>query len=215
MKIYLDTANVDEIRQAKATGLLDGVTTNPSHIARSGRGFEEVVREICTIVPEHVSAEAVGESVDELVAEAQRISAWAKQIVIKMPMTEAGVTAAGILEQEKSIRTNVTMVFSPTQAYLAMKAGASYVSIVLSRLDNVGHDSGELVRDTAIIRQQYGFDAEIIAGSVKTQNSMLDCLRAGIDIATIPYSLFKQMFQHPLTDAGLAQFLKDWQSVPR
>ncbi len=215
MKIFLDTADVAAIRRVAATGLLDGVTTNPSHIAQAGRCFEEVVEEICGIVSQHVSAEAVADGVDNLVSEAEKIAAIAAQIVIKLPMTPDGLKAARILETEKDIRVNVTMVFSPTQALLAMKTGASYVSIVLNRLENVAIESQGLIADTVGIKRQYGFQSEIIAGSVKTQPTLLNCLRNGVDIATIPESLFLQLFEHPLTEMGLAQFEKDWQKVAR
>ncbi|MBN2326068.1 MAG: fructose-6-phosphate aldolase [Candidatus Omnitrophica bacterium] len=214
MKLFLDTADAGEITRANETGLLDGVTTNPSHVAKTGRPFREVVKEICAICPGPVSAEAVGSSADELILEAQRIAEIAPNIVVKIPMTAEGLKAVPILEKEKDIRCNVTMVFSSTQAFLAMKAGASYVSIVLSRLDACANESEILVQDAAAIKHNYGFDSGIIAGSVKTQNHVLHCLRAGVDIATVPESLFFQLFRHPLTDAGIAQFEKDWKNVP-
>lgn len=216
MKIFLDSADVESIRKAQGTGLLDGVTTNPSKIARSGRRFREVVREICTIVPGPVSAEAMGDTAEELIHQAREIAALAPNVVVKLPVTPAGLEAAAALERgEKRVRINVTMVFSATQALLAMKAGASFVSIVLSRLDACGGESEVLVRDAAAIRESYGFRSEIIAGSLKTQQHILSCLRWGIDIATVPESLFFQMFQHPLTEAGLEQFKKDWAHVPQ
>lgn len=215
MKIFLDTADIDEIRAAMDTGLLRGVTTNPSHVAKAGRVFEDVVEEICGIVPEHVSVEAVAENAEGLIAEAVRLSRIAPQVVIKIPMTREGLKAVPVLEKEKDVRTNVTMVFSPTQAMLAMSAGASYVSIVLSRLDNYAIDSDALIYDTMQIKENYDFGSEIIAGSLKTQPCTLSCLRAGVDIATIPVSLFNQLFQHPLTDMGLAQFDKDWTTVKK
>ncbi len=215
MKIFLDSANCEAIREAHETGLLDGVTTNPSKIAESGRPFTEVVKEICSITPGPVSAEAVGETADELVGMAVEISQIAPNVVVKIPMTVEGLTAVPVLENEKSIPVNVTMVFSSTQAWLAMKAGASYVSIVLSRLDAYANESDILVEDAAAIRDTYGFPSEIIAGSVKTQNHLLACLRAGIDIATIPETLFFQAFDHPLTDLGLEQFASDWQRVKK
>lgn len=210
MKIFMDTADVDAIRKAAATGLVDGVTTNPSIIAQSGRSFKEVVREICQIVPGPVSAEGNAEGVEAMVEEARELAKISPNIVVKILMSVPGMKAVEILEAEK-IKTNVTMVFSPTQAYLAMKAGASYVSIVLSRLDAVANESDALVVDTMRIKNNYGFDSEIIAGSMKTQNHILSCLRQGVDIVTIPEELFYQMFKHPLTDAAEAAFKKDWQ----
>ncbi|MBM4025543.1 MAG: fructose-6-phosphate aldolase [Planctomycetes bacterium] len=215
MKIFMDTGDVEAVRKVAATGLLDGVTTNPSHIARTGRKFRDVVKEICGIVAGPVSVEALSETAEGMVREAQDLAAIAPHVVIKIPMTVEGMKAVPILERDNGIKTNVTMLFSATQAFLAMKAGASFVSIVLSRLDAVGNESEILVRDAAVIRNNFAFDSEIIAGSMKTQNHVLACLRAGIDIVTIPPELFWQMFQHPLTDAGLAQFAKDWKKVPQ
>jgi transaldolase len=215
MKIFLDTGDVEAVRKAYDTGLIDGVTTNPSHIAKTGRKFRDVVKEICSIVPGPISAEAVAESTDGLVEEAQEISAIAPNVVVKVPMTVEGMKAVAILEKEKNIKTNVTMIFSSTQVFLAMKASASFVSIVLSRLDAVANESYILVDDAVTIKNNYGFDSEIIAGSMKTQNHVLACLRAGVDIATVNPDLFFQMFKHPLTDSGLAQFAKDWQKVPK
>jgi len=214
MKIFLDTADVESVKRAHDTGLLDGVTTNPSHVAKIGKTCTEVVKEICAITPGPVSTEAMANSAEELIKEAKIIHALAPNIVIKLPMTVEGLKAVPALEKE-NIPTNVTMIFSPTQAFLAMKAGASFVSIVLSRLDAIANESGILVHDTVTVKQNYGFASEIIAGSMKTQNHVLSCLRAGVDIVTIPETLFFQMFKHPLTDAGLEQFLKDWQSVPQ
>ena len=215
MKIFLDTADVAVVRKVQATGLLDGVTTNPTKIAESGRKFEEVVAEICGITPGPVSAEAMGETAEELIAEAEQIAAIAPNVVVKIPMTINGLAAAGVLEREKNIRVNVTMAFSSTQAYLAMKAGASFVSIVLSRLDAIANESDILIEDTVTVKHNFGFQTEIIGGSLKTQNHMLSCLRAAVDVVTIPDSLFFQMFKHPLTDAALAQFAKDWEKVPK
>ncbi len=213
MKLFLDTADVTSIRRASATGLLDGVTTNPSHVAKAGRIFEDVIEEICSLVPDHVSVEAVADSTEGLVAAARRLVSIGRQVVIKIPMTPDGLRAVPVLEREHRIRTNVTMVFSPTQALLAMKAGASFVSIVLSRLENVAIESDRLIDDTMTIKRQYGFKSEIIAGSLKTQPTLLHCLRAGVDIATIPEELFNLLFQHPLTEMGLAQFNRDWAQV--
>ena len=214
MKIFLDSSEVEAIRKATNTGFISGVTTNPSIMARSGRKMEEVVRDLVEIIPDHISVEGVAEEAETLVAEAQRFKDLGRQIVIKVPMTQEGLRAVPMLEKQ-GIRTNVTMVFSPTQAMLAMKSGASFVSIVLSRLDAIASESIQLIEDTMLIRENYGFQSEIIAGSVKTQNHLLDCLRAGVDIATIPPALFDQMFKHPLTDAGIEGFRKDWEKLPK
>ena len=215
MKIFLDTGDVEAVREAYDTGLIDGVTTNPSHIARTKRRFGDVVEEICSIVPGPVSAEAVAETADGLVEEAVRIASLAPNIVVKIPMTVEGLKAVPVLENKKNVKTNVTMIFSSAQSLLAMKAGASFVSIVLSRLDAVANESHILVEDTVTIKKNYGFDSEIIAGSMKTQNHILACLRAGVDIVTLNPDLFFQMFKHPLTAEGLAQFAEDWESVPK
>jgi transaldolase len=215
MKIFLDTGDVEAIKKAYDTGLVDGVTTNPTHIAKTGRKFRDVVKEICAIVSGPVSAEAVAEGADKLITAAKDISSIAPNVVVKIPMTPEGLKAVPVLEKQNRIKTNVTMVFSSTQAYLAMKAGASFVSIVLSRLDAVGNESYILVGDASVIKANYGFASEIIAGSIKTQNQVLNCLRAGIDIATINPQLFWQLYKHPLTDSGLAQFAEDWESVPK
>jgi len=215
MKLFVDTADVDAIRRAHDTGLLDGVTTNPSKLAEVGRELREVVAEICAITPGPVSAEAMAEDCAGMVAEAVELSSIAPNVVVKIPMTTEGLKAIPIIEKEKNIRVNLTMVFSPTQALMGMKAGPTYLSIVLSRLDAIASDSDALVRDTVTIKRNYAFATEIIAGSVKTQSHMLSCLRAGVDVATIPEALFFKMMVHPLTDAALAQFARDWQTVPQ
>jgi len=215
MKLFLDTADVEAIKKANDTGLLAGVTTNPSSLAKCGRRFTDVVKEICEIVQGPVSVEAITETTDEMIEEAQQISSLAPNVVVKIPMTVDGMKATTVLEGEKGVKVNVTMVFSPTQAYLAMKAGASYVSIVLGRLDACAMESGLLIEDTVTIKNNYGYPSEIIAGSMKTQNHVIACLRSGVDIVTVPHVLFLQMFQHPLTDDGIAQFCKDWAKIPK
>ena len=215
MKLFLDSADVEEIRKAQATGLLDGVTTNPSKIAQTGKKFTDVVKEICSIVPGPVSAEAMADTTEGLIKDAEAIAQLAANVVVKIPLTVEGLAAVPVLEREKNIRVNVTMIFSSTQAFLAMKAGASYVSIVLSRLDACANESYILIEDAVAVKDNYGYESEIIAGSLKTQNHILSCLRAGVDIATVPESLFFQLFKHPLTDLGLAQFAKDWESVQK
>lgn len=213
MKIFLDTADIEEIRRANDTGLLDGVTTNPTLVAKAGKPFYQLVEEICAIVSGPVSAEAVADTAEDMINEACSISRIAKNVVVKIPMTVQGMKAVSILEADRGVHVNVTMIFSATQAYLAAKAGASYVSIVLSRLDAVGNESDILVADTMRMLSHYDYQAKVIAGSVKTQNHVLSCLRSGVDIATLPPSLFFQMFKHPLTDSGLAEFSRDWAGV--
>lgn len=215
MKLFLDTGDIEAIKRTMDTGLLDGVTTNPSHIAATGRPFLDVVKEIATIVPGPISAEVMAETAEGMVKEAEEITKIGPQVNVKIPMNIEGLKAVPILEKEKKIKTNVTMIFSSTQALLAMKAGASYVSIVLSRLDAVTNESDILVADAVLIKENYGFNSEIIAGSMKTQNHVLACMRHGLDIVTIPESLFFQMYKHPLTDMGLGQFKEDWKLVPK
>lgn len=212
MKIFMDTGDVEAIRRAYDTGMVDGVTTNPTHIANSGRPFKEVIKEICSIVPGPVSAEAMGSNAEQLVHAAEDIAQISDNIVIKIPMNVEGLKAVPVLE-EKGIKTNVTMIFSSTQCALAMKAGATFVSIVLSRLDAIANESDILIEDSVIIKNNFNFKSEVLAASLKTQNHALSCLRAGADIITIPESLLFQMYKHSLTTEGLAQFEKDWQKV--
>ena len=214
MKIFLDTGDVEAIKRAHDTGLLDGITTNPTHIAKTGRKFQDVVKEICGIVSGPVSVEAMADTAEGLVREAQKAAQLAPNIAIKIPMTVEGLKAVPILE-DKSIKCNVTMVFSSTQTYLAMKAGATFVSIVISRLDAVCNEGDILISDAVTIKHNFNFGSNVLAASLKTQNHVLSCLRAGVDIVTVPESLFFQMYKHPLTDIGLAQFAKDWESVPK
>jgi len=212
MKIFLDTGDAGAVRKAMETGLLDGVTTNPSHIAATGLSYRQVLKEICEACPGPVSAEALGDSSEDLVEMAAELKELAPNIVIKIPMTVEGLKAVPVLEGQ-GVKCNVTMIFSSTQSWLAMKAGASYISIVLGRLDAIANESDVLVADATEIRDIYGYQTEIIAGSMKTQNHVLSCLRGGVDIATLPPSLFFQLYKHNLTDAGLAQFEKDWKCV--
>ena len=214
MKIFLDTGDVEAIKRANDTGLLDGVTTNPTHIAKTGRKFDDVVKEICKIVSGPVSVEAVAETTEDLVREAETAAKLAPNVAVKIPMTVDGLKAVPVLE-DKDIKCNVTMIFSATQSYLAMKAGATFVSIVISRLDAVCNEGDILISDAVTIKRNFGFSSDILAGSMKTQNHVLSCLRAGVDIVTIPESLFFQMYRHPLTDIGLTQFARDWANVPK
>jgi len=215
MKIFLDTGDVGAIKEAAATGMIDGVTTNPSIIAKTGRGFRDTIAEICEIIPGPVSAEAMAETAEGMIKEAQEIASIAPNVVVKIPMTVEGIKAVPVLEKEKNIKTNVTMTFAASQAFLAMKAGASFVSIVLGRLDAIASESDVLVMDAVTIKNNYGFQSQIIAGSMKTQNHILSCLRAGVDIVTIPDTLFFQMFKHPLTDIALEKFAEDWEKVTK
>ena len=213
MRIFLDTADMDAIRRANDTGLLDGVTTNPMKIAETGKPFYGVIEEICSIVSGPVSAEAVAHSAEDIVREAEKLAAIAPNVVNKVSMNLAGLKAAAILEQEKDIRVNVTMVFSADQALLAMKTGATFVSIVLSRLDKIGCDSEILLDDTVTVKENYGFTSEVLAASLKTRNHVLSCMRYGADIISVPELLFFEMFHHPLTDQALAEFDEIWEKV--
>jgi len=215
MKIFLDTADIESIKRANDTGLLDGITTNPTKIVATGKRFTSVIEEICSIVSGPVSAEAVAYTAGDIVKEAQKLAAIAPNVVNKVPMNVEGLKAAAILEKEKDIRVNVTMVFSADQACLAMKTGATFVTIVLSRLDKIGSESRVLVEDTVQIKKNYGFSSGILAASLKTRNHVLSCLRAGADIVSVPESLFFEMFHHPLTDQALAEFDEDWEKVPK
>ena len=214
MKLFLDSADIESVKRAHDTGLLDGVTTNPSHIAVTGKKFSDCINEICNVVSCPVSVEVMAEDAQGMIEEAQEIASLAPNINVKIPMTIEGLKTVPVLEREKDIRVNITMVFSSTQCLLAMKAGASFVSIVLSRLDAIAGESFVLVEDAVTIKQNYGFDSEVLAGSVKTQNHVITAFRAGVDIVTVPEALFFQMFKHPLTDSALKTFKQDWKKVP-
>lgn len=212
MKIFIDTANLEEIKKAWELGLIDGVTTNPSLLSKEGRDPISLLEEICKIVDGPVSAEAVSLNFDGMVAEAIELSKIASNIVIKIPMTEDGLLAVRKLAQD-GIRTNVTLIFSPTQALLAAKAGATYVSPFVGRLDDISHSGMNLVEDIQIIFENYSFRTEIIVASIRNPLHVLDAAKIGADIATIPYSVIKQLIKHPLTDIGIEKFLKDWEKL--
>jgi len=214
MKIFLDTAIVEEIRTAHAWGVVDGVTTNPSLIAQSGRRFEEVLAEICSIVDGPVSAEVTATAADAMVAEARPLAAIHENVVIKVPMTAEGLKAAHALKGQ-GIRTNVTLIFSPAQALLAAKAGASFVSPFVGRLDDVGHAGMELVEQVRAIFDNYDIECEIITASIRSPLHVVDAALAGSDIATVPYKVLEQCLKHPLTDIGIERFLKDWEKAKR
>lgn len=212
MKLFIDTADVDEIREINSWGVIDGVTTNPSLIAKSGRKFEEVVREITTIVDGPISAEVISEDHEGMIEEAKKLSKIHKNIIIKIPMTKEGLKAVKVLSEE-GIKTNVTLVFSSTQALLAAKAGATYVSPFLGRLDDISSDGISLIEEIVTIFKNYDIKTEIISASIRHPMHVVQCAIAGSDIATIPYKVFMQMLNHPLTDTGIEKFLKDWESV--
>ena len=203
---------MEEIREAASWGILDGVTTNPSLIAKEGRDFTTVVREITEIVDGSISAEVMSDDADGMVREAEELAKIHKNITIKIPMTEEGLKAVHVLSG-KNIRTNVTLVFSANQALLAARAGAAYVSPFVGRLDDIGMDGVTVVSEISEIFALYGIPTEIIAASIRTPMNVLQCAKAGADIATIPYDVLKKMFRHPLTDDGIARFKKDWASL--
>lgn len=212
MKLFIDTANVDEIRQANEMGVICGVTTNPSLIAKEGREFKDVVKEITNIVDGPISAEVIGLETEQMVAEALELVKIHKNIVIKIPMTENGLRAVKILS-EKGIKTNVTLVFSATQALMAARAGASYVSPFVGRLDDIGVDGIGLINDIADIFAIHDISIEIIAASIRNESHVTKAALAGADIATVPFGVIMKMLKHPLTDAGIEKFLKDWEGV--
>jgi len=214
MKIFIDTANIDEIRKANDWGVIDGVTTNPSLVAKEGRGFDAVVREIIIIIDGPISLEVISLQSEEMVKEAIEMSGWSKNVVIKIPMIPEGLKAVKILNA-KNIKTNVTLVFSVNQAILAAKAGATYVSPFIGRLDDIGHDGMQIVRDMVTIFAIYHFKTEIIVASVRHPLHVIEAAKAGAHVATIPFNVIEKMFTHPLTDAGLSKFMSDWKKVPK
>jgi len=212
MKFFIDTANVSEIREM--AWLIDGVTTNPSLVAREKRPFEAIIAEICDIVDGPVSAEATALDADGMITQGRKLAKIHENVVIKIPMTEEGMKAVVALSEEE-IRTNVTLVFSANQALLAAKCGASFVSPFVGRIDDVGGDGMDLVSQILDIYDEYAFDTEVIVASVRHPQHVLDAALLGAEIATIPYAILKKLFNHPLTDVGIERFLKDWEGVPK
>ena len=213
MKLFIDTANVEEIRKANDLGVICGVTTNPSLIAKEGRIFEEVVKEITSIVDGPISAEVISLESAKMVEEALELVKIHPNIVIKLPMCIEGLKAVKILAS-KGIKTNVTLIFSAAQALLAARAGATYVSPFVGRLDDVGQEGINLISEVAEIFNIHGIETEIISASIRNPIHVTSSALAGAHIATVPYKVIEQMTKHPLTDAGIAKFLKDWESVP-
>lgn len=209
MEIYIDTANLDEIRTAASLGVLDGVTTNPSLIAKEGADFHTRMREICEIVPGPVSAEVVSTEHDGMIAEAEPLCEIAENIVIKLPCIEEGLKACKTLS-DRGIRTNMTLCFQPLQAMLVAKAGAYLVSPFIGRLDDIGQDGLELIQQIRQIYDNYGYDTKILAASIRHPMHLVHCAMMGADVATVPFKVIQQMMKHPLTDSGLEKFLADW-----
>jgi transaldolase len=214
MKLFIDTANVEEIKKANDMGVICGVTTNPSLIAKEGRNFEDVVKEITSIVDGPISAEVISLDSEGMVKEAMELSKIHKNIVIKIPMTVEGLKAVKVLSKEK-IKTNVTLIFSAGQALLAAKAGAAYVSPFVGRLDDIANDGMTIIKDTVEIFKNYDLDTEIIAASIRHPMHVIKAAKLGCHIATVPYKVIVQLTKHPLTDKGIDQFLKDWETVPK
>lgn len=212
MKFFLDTADVDEIRQWNDTGLLDGVTTNPSLILKSGRDIKEVLAEICEIVDGPVSGEVAATDFDTMVKEGRTLAKIADNICIKLPVTLDGIKACNVFSKE-GFKTNLTLCFNANQALLAAKAGATYISPFIGRLDDMGIDGMELIDEIRAIYDNYDFDTQILAASIRTVNHVKDCAIAGADVATLPASTIEKLLQHPLTDKGLATFMADWEKT--
>lgn len=210
MKLFVDTGDIEEVRQAADWGVIDGVTTNPTLIAKSGKGFKETVLKICELVPGGaISAEVVATDYDTMLKEALEISSWHEQIVVKVPLIEPGIKLVTTLA-DKGIRTNVTLVFSVGQALMAAKAGATYISNFVGRVDDLGAEGMDAVRDTVDMVNVYGFESEVLVASVRHPMHVLESIRAGAHVATMPFSTMKMLFKHPMTDSGLERFLSDW-----
>ena len=213
MQLFIDTANVDEIRKAWDWGILDGVTTNPTHIAKSGRDFDEVLNEIFSIVDGPISVETVSTVAEEIVREGRAIAAFHPNAVVKVPVMAEGLKAVKQLAGE-GIKTNVTLCFSPVQAYLAAKAGATYISPFVHRKELAGDDGVLLLRQIRDIFDQYGYQTKILAASIRTAKEVLESLLAGADVATMPFDIMESLYKHTMTDIGLKMFLDDWKQVP-
>lgn len=213
MKFFIDTADINEIREAKDMGLLDGVTTNPSLIAKTGRPFQDVIDEICELVDGPISAEVVSTDAEGIIEEAKKLVKIHPNIVVKVPLITEGLKAVAWCT-ENNIKTNVTLCFSPVQALLAAKAGATYISPFVGRLDDISTEGMELIRQIVHIYDTYDFDTEVLVASVRSPMHVLESALAGAHVATIPFNVIQKLAQHPLTDIGLAKFLADWEKVP-
>ncbi|MEN3038783.1 MAG: fructose-6-phosphate aldolase [Candidatus Kryptonium sp.] len=212
MKIFLDTANVDEIKEAASWGILDGVTTNPSLIAKEKRDFREIIYEICSIVDGDISAEVISTDLDGIIKEARELAKISNNIVVKIPLIKDGLKAVKILRNE-GIRTNVTLCFSPTQAILAAKAGAYYISPFVGRLDDISSDGMNLIRQIVQIYKNYNFQTQVLVASVRHPMHVVEAGLIGADVVTMPFKVLEQMIKHPLTDIGLERFLEDWKKA--
>ena len=213
MKFFIDTANVEEIKKAVSYGILDGVTTNPTLVSRENRDFKELISEICEIVDGPVSAEVVSLDSEGMIKEAMELAKIADNIAVKIPMTVEGLKAVKVLSSE-GIMTNVTLIFNPIQALMAAKAGATFVSPFVGRLDDIQHEGMDLVEKIVTIFDNYAFDTEVIVASIRHPLHVLEAAMIGADIATIPFAVIEKLVKHPLTDIGIERFLKDWEKVP-
>lgn len=214
MKLFIDTADVDEIRQAAQLGVLDGVTTNPSLVAKTGRGMRECLEEICELVRGPVSAEVLATEYEPMLAEARELATLAPNVVVKIPLIKDGIRVVKVLNDE-GIKTNVTLCFSPLQALIAAKAGATYISPFVGRLDDVGHDGMGVVEQIIEVYANYQLDTKVLVASVRSPTHVLEAVRMGADVATIPLKVIDQLIKHPLTDVGLARFLADAEKIPK
>ena len=214
MKFFIDTANIQEIKKANEWGLVDGVTTNPSLVSREGRDFKDLIKEICSIVDGPISAEAISLDAEGMIKEARDLSKLHKNIVIKIPMILEGLKAVKTVSRE-GIKTNVTLVFSPTQALMAAKAGATYVSPFVGRLDDISHNGMDLVEQIITIFKNYNFPTEVIVASIRHPLHVVEAALMGAHIATIPFKVMEQLSKHPLTDIGIERFIEDWKKVPK
>jgi len=214
MKIFIDTANIDEIKKANEWGVIDGVTTNPTLVAKEGKDFKSLINEILGIIDGPISVEVISTDSEGMIKEAVEMSNWSKNVVVKIPMIPEGLKAVKILN-EKGVKTNVTLVFSVNQAILSAKAGATYVSPFIGRLDDIGHEGMQIVRDLVTIYKLYEFETEIIVASIRHPLHVIESAKTGADVATIPFGVIEKMFKHPLTDSGLETFLKDWKKLEK
>jgi len=214
MKIFLDTADVDKIRRFAALGMVDGITTNPTIILKSGRKQKEVIQEICKLVDGPVSVEGVEEKAEGMAKDGTEFASWASNVVVKVPMGEEGLKAVRILSK-KGIKTNVTLVFSAAQALLVAKAGATFVSPFLGRLDDVGEEGMELIDDIVEIYQNYGYKTEVLAASIRSPLHVVQAALAGADICTVPPEVLEKMYRHGFTDAGIKKFKEDWDAAKK
>jgi len=212
MKFFVDTANINEIREAAALGILDGVTTNPSLVAKEGKPFKETILSICDAVNGPVSVEVVATDAGTMCKEGQEYAKWHKNVVVKLPITRDGIKACKCLS-EQGIKINMTLCFSPTQALLVAKAGGTYVSPFVGRLDDISHNGMDLIRQIVQIYKNYGYPTQVLTASVRHPLHVVEAALAGSHVATIPFKVLDSMFNHPLTDKGLAQFLKDWEKA--